>query len=51
MAAVECMSTAERAERWVEIESAALPLSIAKIISAGLIVVGLGLFFVVQLGA
>jgi hypothetical protein len=51
MAAVECMSAAEKAERWAEIESAALPLLVAKIVSAGLIVVGFGLFFVVQLGA
>jgi hypothetical protein len=51
MAAVECMSTAERAKSWAEIESAALPLFVAKITSAGLIVVGFGLFFVVQLDA
>jgi hypothetical protein len=44
MAAVERMSPAERAERRAEIESAALPLLIAKIVSAGLIVVGFGLF-------
>jgi hypothetical protein len=51
MAAVERMSAAEKAERHAEIESAALPLLVAKIASAGLIVVGFGLFFVFQLGA
>jgi hypothetical protein len=51
MAAVERMSAAERAERRAEIESASVPLLIAKIASAGLIVVGFGLFFVFQLGA
>ena len=51
MAAVERMSAAERAERRAEIESAAVPLLVAKIASAGLIVIGLGLFFVFQLGA
>jgi hypothetical protein len=51
MAAVERMSAAERAERRAEIESAAVPLLVAKIASAGLIVVGFGLFFVFQLGA
>lgn len=49
--AVERMSAAERAERRAEIESAAFPLLVAKIASAGLIVVGFGLFFVFQLGA
>jgi hypothetical protein len=48
---VERMSAAERAERRAEIESAALPLLIAKIASAGLTVVGFGLFLVFQLGA
>ncbi len=51
MAAVERMSAAERAERRTGIESAAVPLLVAKIASAGLIVVGFGLFFVFQLGA
>jgi hypothetical protein len=51
MAAVEHMSAAERAERRAEIESAAVPLLVAKIVSAGLIVVGFGLFFVFDLGA
>jgi hypothetical protein len=51
MAAVERMSAAERAERRAEIESAAVPLLVAKIASAGLIVVGFGLFLVFQLGA
>jgi uncharacterized protein involved in response to NO len=45
------MSAAERAERRAEIESAAVPLLVAKIVSAGLIVVGFGLFFVFDLGA
>ena len=51
MTAVEHMSAAERAERRAEIESATVPLLVAKIVSAGLIVVGFGLFFVFQLGA
>jgi hypothetical protein len=51
MAAVERMSAAERAERRAEIENAALPLLVAKIVSAGLIVIGFGLFFVFQCGA
>ena len=51
MAAVERMSPAEKAERRAAIESAAFPLLVAKIVSAGLIVVGFGLFFVFQLGA
>lgn len=51
MAAEERMSAAEKAERRAEIESAALPLLVAKIVSAGLIVVGFGLFLVFQLGA
>jgi hypothetical protein len=46
MTAVERMSSTERAERRAEIESAAVPLLVAKTVSAGLIVVGLGLFFV-----
>ena len=50
MAAVESMSAAEKAGRRAEIENAALPLRVAKIVSAGLIVVGFGLFFVFQLG-
>ncbi|MCB8820014.1 hypothetical protein [Microvirga rosea] len=50
MAAVERMSPAERAARHAEIESAALPLRVAKVLSAGLIVVGFGLFFVYDLG-
>jgi hypothetical protein len=50
MAAVERMSAAEKAERRAEIASAAFPLLVAKIVSAGLIVVGLGLFFGFQLG-
>jgi hypothetical protein len=45
------MSTAERAERRAEIESAALSLLVAEIVSAGLIVMGFGLFFVFELGA
>jgi hypothetical protein len=45
------MSAAERAERRTEIESAVLPLLVAKIVSAGLIVVGFALFYVFQLGA
>jgi len=51
MAAVERMSAAEKAERRAEIESAAFPLLVAKTVSAGLIVVGFGLFFVFQRGA
>jgi hypothetical protein len=51
MAAAESMSAAEKAERRAEIENAALPLLVAKIVSAGLITVGFGLFFVFQLGA
>ncbi|KLK93305.1 hypothetical protein AA309_09975 [Microvirga vignae] len=51
VAAVERMSAAEKAERRAEIESAALPLLVAKIVSAGLIVVGFGLFLVFQLGS
>ncbi|KFG70765.1 hypothetical protein [Microvirga sp. BSC39] len=51
MAVVERMSAAERAERRAEIEAAASPLLVAKIVSAGLIVVGFVLFFVFQLGA
>jgi hypothetical protein len=51
MTAVERMSAAERAERRAEIEAAAGPLLVAKIVSAGLIVVGLGMFFLFQLGA
>src|SRR5215218_4440023 len=51
MTAVERMSAAERAERRAEIESAAVPLLVAKIVSAGLIVIGFGLFFGFQLGA
>lgn len=51
MAAVERMSAAERAERRAEIESAAIPLLVAKTVSAGLIIVGFGLFFVFRLGA
>ena len=51
MTAVERMSAAERAERRAEIEAAAGPLLVAKILSAGLIVVGFGMFFLFQLGA
>jgi hypothetical protein len=51
MAAVERMSASERAERRTDIASAALPLMVAKIVSAGLIVVGFGMFFAVQLRA
>jgi hypothetical protein len=51
MIAVERMSAAERSERHADIESAAVPLLVAKIVSAGLIVVGFGLLFVFQLGA
>jgi hypothetical protein len=51
MAAVERMSAAERAERRAEIEAAAVPLLVAKIVSAGLIVVGFGMFFIFELGA
>jgi hypothetical protein len=50
-AAVERMSRAERAARRAEIKSAVLPLLVAKVVSAGLIVVGFGLFFVFELGA
>jgi hypothetical protein len=49
MAAVERMSPAEKAARRAEIESAALPLLVAKIVSAGLILVGFGGFFIFQL--
>jgi hypothetical protein len=48
---VERMSAAERAERRAEIEAAAVPLLVAKIVSAGLIIVGFGLFFIFELGA
>jgi len=51
MAAVERMSAAERAERRAKIEAAAVPLLVAKIVSAGLIIVGFGLFFIFELGA
>jgi hypothetical protein len=51
MAAADRMTRAEKAERRAEIESAALPLLIAKIVSAGLIILGFGLFFTVQLGS
>jgi len=51
MIAVERMSATERAGRRAEIESAALPLLVAKIVSAGLIVIGFGLFFGFQLDA
>jgi hypothetical protein len=51
MAAEETKSPAEKAARRAEIESAAFPLLVAKIVSLALIVVGLGLFFVFQLGA
>ncbi|SCX99455.1 hypothetical protein [Microvirga guangxiensis] len=51
MAAEERMSSAEKAARRAEIESAALPLLMAKIVSAGLILIGFGLFFVFQRGA
>ncbi len=51
MAAEERMSAAEKAERRAEIESAALPLLVAKVVSAVLIVAGFGLFFVFQLNA
>jgi hypothetical protein len=51
IAAVERMSPAERAERRAEIESAAFPLLIAKIVGGGLIAFGFALFFVFELGA
>jgi len=51
IAAEEHMSAAERAARRAEVESAALPLLVAKVISAVLIVAGFGLFFAFQLGA
>jgi hypothetical protein len=51
MAAVENMSVAEKAEKRAEIESAALPLLVAKLVSAVLIIAGFGLFFVFQLNA
>ena len=51
MAAVERMSAAVIAERRAEIEAAAVPLLVAKIVSAGLIIVGFGLFFIFELGA
>ena len=51
MAAVERMSAAEKAERRAEIESAAVPLLVAKSVSAGLILVGFGMFFIFELGA
>jgi hypothetical protein len=51
MAAVERMSSAERAARRAEIESDALRLLVAKTVSVGPIVVGFGLFVVFQLGA
>lgn len=51
MAAVDRMSVAEKAERQAEIESTALPLQVAKLVSAALIVVGFGLFFAFDLGA
>jgi len=51
MAAEEKMSSAEKAARRAEIESAAFPLLMAKIVSAGLILIGFGLFFVFQRGA
>ena len=51
MAAVERMSPSERAGRHAEIESAALPLLVAKIVGCDLIAFGFGLFFVFELGA
>lgn len=51
MAAVERMSAAEKAERRAAIERDAFPLLVAKILSAALIVVGLGLFFAFQFRA
>jgi hypothetical protein len=51
MAAMERMSAAERAERRAEIEAAVIPLLVAKIVSAGLIVIGFGMFFIFELGA
>ncbi len=51
VAIVERMSAAERAERRAEIEATAGPLLVAKIVSAGLIVIGLGMFFIFELGA
>jgi hypothetical protein len=50
MASVERMSASERAERRAEIDSAAFPLLVAKLVSAGLIVVGFGLLFLAQPG-
>ncbi|HZH11597.1 MAG TPA: hypothetical protein VEZ24_14645 [Microvirga sp.] len=51
MAAEEKMSSAEKAARRAEIESAALPLLVAKIVSAGLILIGFGAFFAFERGA
>jgi hypothetical protein len=51
MAAEEHLSAAERAERRAEIKSAVLPLLVAKVVSAVLIIAGFGLFFAFQLGA
>jgi hypothetical protein len=48
MAAVERMSASEKAARRAEIERDAFPLLVAKVISAGLILVGFALFFGVQ---
>ncbi len=47
--AEECETRAERAARQAEAARAALPLHVARVVSAGLIILGFGLFFAVQL--
>lgn len=51
VAAEARMTPAERAERRAEIARARLPLHVARIVSAGLIILGFGLFFALQLRA
>lgn len=48
VAAEARMTRAERAARRAEIARAALPLHVAKVVSAGLVILGFGLFFAVQ---
>jgi len=48
--AQERMTRAERAERRAENQSLLKVLSVAKIVSAGLVILGFGFFFLFQLG-
>jgi hypothetical protein len=49
VAAEARMTPAERAARRAERARAALPLHVVKVVSAGLVILGFGLFFAVQL--